>query len=401
MNRGGLSKVASAVILAIIIIICVIAGGAYYYSRSSIHKSITTTTSSPTTATVKTLVTPTATSTASSTTTITTRTTTSTSTTTQYVVVIDARGKEVRIPEPVTKVITLYRMATPFIYLLGAGSKFYEGWSWGSGFYELVDPNFKKKVILGQELSVEEIVKIRPQVVIASTWERTAKEVSQLEGLGVPVVCVKIESIKDIYNTIRMLGKIFQEEGRANSIINYCKSIVQEVKSRLANVTTKPKVLVLYYSGRHHSLRTFGGDMFQSKLIELAGGVNVAGNLTGKKGVNVEQVAKWDPDIILIIQYGVPASKALQLIKNGPAWQAIKAVKNGKVYVVPYDGENWIDPCPKWPLGLLWLAKVLHPQQFKDINITEVAAHFYKEFFNLSISKVHITGNLTVTTAKG
>ncbi len=399
MNGGGLSKVASAAILAIIII-CIIAGGAYYYSRSSIHKGTATTTPSLTTATMKTLVTPTATSTASSTTTITARTTTSTLTT-QYVVVIDARGKEVRIPEPVTKVITLYGMAPPFIYLLGAGSRFYGGWSWGSGFYKLVDPNFKKKVGLGRELSIEEIVKIRPQVVIASTWERTAKEVSQLEGLGVPVVCIKIESIKDIYNTIRMLGKIFQEEGRANSIINYCKSIVQEVKSRLANVTTKPKVLVLYYSGRHHSLRTFGGDMFQSKLIELAGGVNVAGNLTGKKGVNVEQVAKWDPDIILIIQYGIPASKTLQLIKNDPAWQAIKAVKNGKVYIVPYDGENWIDPCPKWPLGLLWLAKVLHPQQFKDINITEVAAHFYEEFFNLSISKVHVTGNLTVITAKG
>ena len=316
-------------------------------------------------------------------------------------VVTDARGKEVKIPEPVTKVIALYGMAPPFLYLLGVGDKFYGGWSWGEDFYRLVDPEFDKKIEFGDNMNVEEIVKVGPQLVIATTWERMAKTVSQLESLGVPVVCIKVESINEIYGTILMFGKIFHKEGYANTIINYYKSMVNEVESRVSNASTKPKVLILYYSGRHHSLRTFGGDMFQSKLIELAGGVNVAGNLSGKKGVNVEQVAKWDPDVILIIQYGVPASKTLQLIKNDPAWQAIRAVKEGKVYIVPYDGENWIDPCPKWVLGLLWLGKVLHPQQFEDVNITQAAAHFYREFFNLSISKVHITGNVTVAAVKG
>lgn len=390
MNRRGLSKVASAVILAIIII-CIIAGGAYYYSRLSTPASTTTTTSPSTTSSTTASTTSTTSSTAS----------TATSTATQYVVVTDARGKEVKIPEPVTKVIALYGMAPPFLYLLGVGDKFYGGWSWGEDFYRLVDPEFDKKIEFGDNMNVEEIVKVGPQLVIATTWERMAKTVSQLESLGIPVVCIKVESINEIYNTILMFGKIFHKEGRANTIINYYKSIVNEVESKVRNASTKPKVLILYYSGRQHSLRTFGGDMFQSKLVELAGGVNVAGNLTGKKGVNVEQVAKWNPDIILIIQYGVPANKTLQLIKNDPAWQAIKAVKDGRVYIVPYDGENWIDPCPKWALGLLWLGKVLHPQQFKDVNITEVAAHFYKEFFNLSISEVHITGNLTVTAAKG
>ncbi len=386
MSRKALSKAISVAII-VAIVICIIAGSAYYLHISKRANFTTTTSVAATSATTS------------------TRTSTTTrqggAATTQYVVVVDARGKKVKIPEPVTRVIALYGMAPPFLYLLGVGNKFYGGWSWGEDFYKLVDPEFNKKIGFGRSMNVEEIVKVRPQLVIAATWRRFSKMVSQLESLGIPVVCIKIENINEIYSTISMFGKIFHKEKYANTIINYYKSIVNEVESKVKSVSTKPKVLILYYSGRHHSLRTFGGDMFQSKLVELAGGVNVAGNLSGKKGVNVEQVAKWNPDIILIIQYGVPASKTLQLIRNDPAWQAIKAVKDGKVYVVPYDGENWIDPCPKWALGLLWLGKVLHPQQFKDVNLTEVAAHFYKEFFNLSLSEVHITGNLTVSTAKG
>jgi len=45
-------------------------------------------------------------------------------------------------------------------------------------------------------------------------------------------------------------------------------------------------------------------------------------------------------------------------------------------------------------LGLAWLAKALHPDLFRNLNITNMAATFYKEFFNLSINEVHITGDL-------
>ena len=60
---------------------------------------------------------------------------------------------------------------------------------------------------------------------------------------------------------------------------------------------------------------------------------------------------------------------------------------------MPNDGENWIDPCPKWILGLYWTVKTLHPEEFKDVDIKAKADEFYKKFFGLSVDKVNISGD--------
>ncbi len=313
------------------------------------------------------------------------------------ITVVDARGEEVTIPIPVKKVISIYGMAPPFIYLLGEGNKFYAGWMWGADFYKLIDPEIKDKINKCRSLNVEEIVKEHPNFVLAATWQQHSREVQQLESLGIPVVCIDLESVNDIYTTIKILGKIFQKENYANNIIEYYKTCVKDVEKRISNVKEKPKVLVLYYSDKAKAFRTFGGDMFQSKLIEMAGGISVSKGLSGKQTINVEQVAKWNPDIILIIQYGKSGEDVKKMILNDPVWKQIKAVKDGKVYVVPNDGENWIDPCPKWILGLYWTAKVLHPEEFKDVDIKAKADEFYKKFFGLSINDVKIVGDLNLT----
>ncbi len=402
----GLSKAAVTLVVVTAVLIVVVAGEAYLLlQKTAVTRTVTetkvetvTVTKSAPAATVTKSVTTYVTSV--TTVTITAAAASPPKPSAKYVVVTDARGKEVKVPVPVRRVVSLYGLAPPFLYLLGAGDRFYGGWSFGTPFYELVDPNFSRKVALGKSLSVEEIVKVHPQLVLATTWGRMKREVNQLESLGIPVLCIRVESIDDIYSTLKALGKALQAEERANEVIKYYNSVLSKVESRVSKATERPKVLVLYYSGKHHSLMTFGGDMFQSKLIELAGGVSVTKDLIGKKSVNVEQVIKWDPDYIVIIQYRVSAEKVIKIIESDPAWKVVKAVKEGRVYVVPYDGENWIDPCPKWALGLLWLAKVLHPDLFKDVNVTEVAAQFYKEFFNLDISKVRISGDLSVAEAR-
>ncbi|MFU8653231.1 ABC transporter substrate-binding protein [Methanotorris formicicus] len=320
--------------------------------------------------------------------------TTAEKTTQNFVTITDATGKEVKIKEPVEKVITVYGLSPSFIYLLGEGGKYYAGWMWGTKFYKLVDPKAEEKANNGRTLNVEEIKKEDPNFVIAAYWQANKKDVNQLESLGVPVVCIKVESIDDIYSTIKTLGKVFQKEDYANEIINYYKTNAEDIEKRISKTKEKPKVLIIYYSGKAKAYKTFGGDMFQSKLVEMAGGESVSKDLSGKKTINVEQVANWNPDVILIIQYGKSAGKVKENILNDPAWSKINAVKNKKVYVVPNDGENWIDPCPKWILGLYWTAKVLHPEEFKDLNIKTKADEFYKKFFGLSVDKVNITGKL-------
>ncbi len=310
-----------------------------------------------------------------------------------FITVKDALGRTVKVKEPVKRIDSLYSMIPQFLYLLDAGNVYYSGTLFGKNFYELLDHNLPSKIARGRNANVEEILKDAPQVVLCAYWQANERVVKQLESLGVPVVCTKLESVEDIEKTVLMLGKILQKEKKASNVLNYYTETVKNVKSRL-KITSKPSVLILYYSGRHHSFRTFGGDMFQSKLVGLAGGKVVSFQLSGKKDINVEQILKWDPSVILIIQYGRSAEKIKESILKNSIWNEIDAVKHGKVYVVPNDGENWIDPCPKWPLGLYWLAKILHPKDFANVNIEKLAGEFYLNFFNVKISKVHISGSI-------
>ncbi len=116
-----------------------------------------------------------------------------------YVVVKDGIGRTVKVKEPVKKVISLYGLAPPFLYLLGQGDKYYGGWMWGEQFYQLIDPNATRKASMGKSLTVEEIVKIHPQLVIMPPWEANSRELSQLESLGITVYVMKVESIHDIF----------------------------------------------------------------------------------------------------------------------------------------------------------------------------------------------------------
>ncbi len=322
------------------------------------------------------------------------------SSTVQFVVVKDCMNRTVKIKEPVKKVISLYGLAPQFLYLLGAGKQFYGGWMWGTKFYELLDPKVNEKASM-RDLGVEQIEKIKPNFVIAAYWQADESKVKQLESLGVPVVMIKVESPSDIYQTVETLGKALRKDRVASRIIAYYKNASRYVKEKLKGVKNRPTVLVLYYSGRAKAFRTFGGDMFQSRLIEMAGGISVSANLTGKKTIDVEQVAKWNPDVIILIGYGVSGEQAKKMLLSDSAWKAVSAVKEGRLYVVPNDGDNWIDPSPKWVLGLYWLAKLLHPGLFKNLNVERKAARFYEEFFNLSPSKVKLTGDLNATLSQG
>jgi len=311
------------------------------------------------------------------------------------VTVTDSLGRIVHIEEPVKKVIANYGLLPPFIYLLGEGDKFYAGMFLGKEFYKLLDEKVQYKVLKGRSLNIEFVKKENPQVVISAYWQANQRDMKQLEALGIPVVFVKLESVEDINNTIRILGKIFGKEEKAEGIINYYSKSLSDLKDYVKGISTKPSVLIVFYDGKTHSYRTFGGDMFQSKLVELAGGICASRDLRGKKTINAEQVARWDPDVILIIQYRSFAQRAKEFILADPLWKRTKAAREGRVYIVPNDGENWIDPCPKWILGLYWCAKILHPEILYKLDLKKMAEEFYERFFNLGLERVEIMGDFT------
>ena len=319
----------------------------------------------------------------------------------QYVTIKDFSGKEIKIKQPVKKIISTYGLATQTLFLMGDGNKVLGSTKMAvnDAFIKLAYPNEAQsmKLIISQNgANVEEVAKLKPDVIITAFWN-SEQVTKQLGNLDIPIVTLNMETPDNYIKSIYLLGKILNEEEKAESVANYYKKEMSEIDNKTSKTKSKPKVMLIEYSMRSKALKVPGSEYFQNELIKIAGGNSVSDTLPGGWNmVNVEQVAKWDPDVIVTVSYSLKynSESVKKTILDDPAWKNIRAVKLGKVYAMPNDGESWDYPAPKWILGLDWMAKLLQPELFTSLNVKLKAAELYKKFYGIDISKVRIIGDL-------
>ena len=95
--------------------------------------------------------------------------------------------------------------------------------------------------------------------------------------------------------------------------------------------------------------------------------------------MSLEQVLKWDPQVIFV-QDRYP--EVVKQITTDPQWQAIDAVKNHRVWLMPEYAKAWGYPMPEaLAIGELWMAKKLYPDRYKDIDVDAAAQDYYHRFY--------------------
>ena len=73
---------------------------------------------------------------------------------------------------------------------------------------------------------------------------------------------------------------------------------------------------------------------------------------------------------------------------DNPNWANIKAVQNKEVYLSPLSPFKWFDrPVgANMIIGVPWTAKVIYPDQYKDIDMIETTKEFYSNFYHYDLS---------------
>lgn len=129
-------------------------------------------------------------------------------------------------------------------------------------------------------------------------------------------------------------------------------------------------------------LTTYGRGKYTGLMMARAGAFNVAAaSIQGYKQVSIEQIIAWNPAVIFV-QDRYP--QVVTEINSGSAWQAIDAVKSGRVYLMPEYAKAWGYPMPEaQALGELWMAKKLYPDRFADIDMDARAEAYYQRFYHV------------------
>ena len=146
----------------------------------------------------------------------------------------------------------------------------------------------------------------------------------------------------------------------------------------------------VYIGSNSAFLETAPGTMYQSKMIEIVGGKNVAKDIEGDywTAVSYETLLQLNPDIIIIPP---AASYSVQDVLNDSQLSSLTAIKNNTVYQMPKGIEEWDSPVPSAILGSMWLASILHEDKYSFDDFKEDVVDFYDTFYGFEVDQSLIT----------
>jgi iron complex transport system substrate-binding protein len=306
--------------------------------------------------------------------------------------VVDQTGRIIDVPQPVERIVSAYGIATYYVYALGAGDRIVNAWyvqirgiSQAPEGLHRIEPNLAEKLSFGIP-NLEEVVAKEPDLVLTNPVKHGTLAATLAE-LGIPAIQYTAETPKAIKEAMLLTGTALGPEttARAEAFADTCDRVLDQIRTQTDAIPSDQR-LRAYFCGSD-PLRVASGDMYQSLMIEAAGGISVSQGLVGYwNNVNLEQVLVWEPDVIVITTYGGLEPEG---ILNDPDWQAIPAVKNGRVYKIPGLAAAWDTPVPDSILGILWLAERLYPEEV-SFDLEEEVRNFYGTFYDCQLSDEEI-----------
>ncbi len=230
----------------------------------------------------------------------------------------------------------------------------------------------------GTDINMEALFRLNPDVVI--TWTFRPEQVSFMEKRGLKVIAVYPDSIAEMYDVLRMHGKLFGKEKSMNASIARMESMFTMIKRRVEKVPVSGRRKALWLGTRMTNVS--GGTGLSGETLEMIGAVNPAANIKQRNvDVSVEKIIEWNPDVIFI--WGGAKYGADDILKN-PQWRYVNAVKNRKVYKTP----EWSTWSPRIAPVTLWMACRTYPEYFRDVRLDASIDEFYRKTFNIPYRKV-------------
>jgi iron complex transport system substrate-binding protein len=143
----------------------------------------------------------------------------------------------------------------------------------------------------------------------------------------------------------------------------------------------------VYYARGPAGLETGLRGSINVEILEFAGLHNVAAEHPGGlANVSLEQVLRWDPQVIVTIDQGFATT-----VRDNPSWQGVRAVRDGRVHLSPKLPFGWIDfpPGVNRLIGLWWLGKVVFPTLFPE-DLKALTAEFYRRWYHAPVTAAQV-----------
>ncbi len=315
-------------------------------------------------------------------------------------VVTDQLDRKVTVPETVSRIVALQHQTLDIIVELGAADRLVgvlRSWPSLIPGLDRMAPGLKALPMPGDltSVNIEALLALRPDVVFVTNYAPPAM-IRQIETAGLPVVVISLAKGEGIDRAklnptfadddtayaeglregVRLIGAVLGTEVRATQLIDAAFAGRALAASRVASIPADKRVR-LYMA--NPDLNTYGAGKYTGIIMARSGGVNVAGSVRGTAKVSMEDVLRWNPQVIFVQDRYAPV---VDEIRASAAWRPVDAVRTGRIYITPEYVKPWGYPLPEaLALGEVWMAKKLYPERFADIDLKQRADAFYRAFY--------------------
>ena len=298
--------------------------------------------------------------------------------------VTDETGRHMAIPLNVQRVVSLAPNLTETIYALGLDAKLA-----GDTTYCDIPPAAKEKPHIGsaQEPSLEAIVALHPDLVLATTSINRAQTADALLKIGVPVYTSAPHTTAGMLSSTATIADLLgaSEQGA---------KLVAELQQRLdalhAALQDRPLAHVLFVVWED-PLISIGQNTFIADALRWAGAESIIVANQNWPQVSMEEVVRLQPDYVVLTSDHLAAEthEPVNNLRERPTWRGLRAVELGHVVMA---SDEFTRPSPGLVDAIEALAHELHPEAFRT-SAAELAPAFSQRSVGAGRRPVPTTAN--------
>jgi iron complex transport system substrate-binding protein len=241
------------------------------------------------------------------------------------------------------RIVCIAKQYNEIIFALGAEKDLV-----GVDLSSTYPPEIKKLPTVGyhRALSAEGILSTKPTLIIHDNNVGPEAVMTQLEKLKIPMKVFenKGDDIASAKALIKEMGTYFHKETRADSLSIKLEADMKKVMETAVTFKNKPTVVVIHFGRANNVYLTMTQKSTTAKLIEWAGGAIPISGERGMLQLSAEVIAKADPDVILLTDFGYDKLGSLDQIKTLPGVAGTKAAKSNHIYRVEEHDLVYLGP---------------------------------------------------------
>jgi iron complex transport system substrate-binding protein len=271
--------------------------------------------------------------------------------------VTDEIGRHVQIPPDVKRIVSLAPNLTEMVFALGKRDDL-------AGDTDFCDypAEASQKPHVGGPINpnLEQIVALKPDLILATKSINRRETVYALDRLGLPVYVTDPHSVDEMILSVEHLAKVLGADTAATTLVEGLRTRLGDLDRRLARAAPRRALFIVWTD----PLISVGRETFIADALRRAGGRSVVDTAAEWPRISFEEIIRLQPEFLVFANaQDTVAQHDIDALRTRPGWRDLEALRRGNVVIVS-DAIN--RPAPRMLDAVEQLARAFHPEAFSS-----------------------------------